>query len=212
MRPVSLLSLFPTLLDLAGLSAEPHHDAPSLASLLENPEADWPHVAVTHLGDPGSYGLSAEGWRYVRYANGEEELYDVTADPYEWTNLAGSPEHADKLAELRALGPTEFAEKLPPSVESLTNLRWRPLESGEAPPSKPDGDPFDVVFLNESDATVQLHWLKPEGGTEPHGEIEAGGMMRRRSRPGEAWLVADEAGEPLGYFVVDDRTAKAIVR
>ena len=210
-RPVSLLSLFPTLLEMAGLPAEAHHDAPSLVPLLRDPDAEWPHVAVTHLGDPGSYGLSAEGWRYVHYANGDEELYDIEADPHEWTNLAGIAAHGEKLAEMRALAPTEFADKPAPKVESLTALEWHPLDGGEAPPSRPDGNRFDVVFLNESGETVRLHWLKPEGGTQAYGEIEAGGMKRQQTRPGAAWLIADRDGAPLGYFLVGDRTARAVV-
>ncbi len=211
-RPVSLLSLFPTLLDLAGLPEEPHHDAPSLVPLLRDPRDEWPRAAVTYLGDPGGYGLSVEGWRYIHYANGDEELYDVQADPYEWTNLARAPEHAAKLAELRPLGPREFADKPPPSVESLTSLEWHPLDTDETPPpSRPDGDPFDVVFLNESEQTVELRWLRPEGGAQLYGEIEPGGMKRQRTRPGAAWLIADEAGKALGYFLVGDRTAKAII-
>ena len=36
------------------------------------------------------------GWRYIRYENGDEELYDETKDPNEWTNLATKPEFAAK--------------------------------------------------------------------------------------------------------------------
>ena len=109
-RPVDLLSLAPTLLELSGLPGRPEHDGPSLVPLLKDPRGtNWNHIALTHLHDPGSYGLSADGWRYIHYAEGGEELYDIETDPHEWTNLAADPAHAGKLEELRARAPTEFA-------------------------------------------------------------------------------------------------------
>ena len=44
-------------------------------------------------------------WRYIRYADGGEELYDHTNDPYEWTNVAALPEHVDLKVQLAALLP-----------------------------------------------------------------------------------------------------------
>ena len=46
-----------------------------------------------------------ERWRYIRYADGGEELYDHASDPHEWTNLAERPEHAGRLAEFGRLLP-----------------------------------------------------------------------------------------------------------
>ncbi|MEM7011747.1 MAG: sulfatase [Verrucomicrobiota bacterium] len=115
-QPVNLLSLYPTLTELAGLPAKEDNDGPSLTPLLESVDADWPHASVTYLGEPGSYGLSAKDWRYIRYKNGDEELYDIANDPHEWTNLAAKPEHAERLAEFRALGPTEFAPLVKPKA------------------------------------------------------------------------------------------------
>ena len=80
-KPVSLLSLAPTVLELCGLPPVKVHDGPSLIPLLSDPKEDWSHVAITHLGSPGSFGLSAERWRYIRYAGGGEELYNIETDP-----------------------------------------------------------------------------------------------------------------------------------
>ena len=43
--------------------------------------------------------MRSERWRYIRYADGSEELYDHASDPREWTNLAAKPEHAAVIAE-----------------------------------------------------------------------------------------------------------------
>jgi hypothetical protein len=47
----------------------------------------------------------SEQWRLIRYANGEEELYDEQKDPYEWSNLAALEKHAPVKAELARAFP-----------------------------------------------------------------------------------------------------------
>lgn len=210
-KPVNLLSLFPTLTELAGLPAKPDNDGPSLVPLLKDPDADWQHASVTYLSEPGSYGLSTENWRLIHYANGDEELYDSASDRYEWTNLAGQPEHATQIEKLKALAPTVFAPKIPPSDASLTKLEWQVATSEATPASQPDGNPFQVVFINQSDATVKLHWMDRSGKPKLYAAIEPGNRQRQQTRPGAVWLITDEADQPLGHFVVGDRTAQAII-
>ena len=214
-KPVNLLSLAPTLLELAGLPSSKVHDGPSLVPLLENPKSNWPHVSLTHLHHPGSFGLSDEGWRYIRYADGGEELYDIRKDPYEWSNLAGDKKHVKTLERLRKKAPAKFAKVVEPKLESLPSLKWKPLAKGaKAPPSKPDGGTFEVTFLNRSNEKVQLFWIDREGKSKPYALIESGGVKIQRTRPGAVWMIADaEEGkqEPLGYFTVQDRRARAVV-
>jgi arylsulfatase A-like enzyme len=210
-KPVNLLSLFPTLTELTGLPQKPDNDGPSLVPLLKNPSADWPHASVTFLQDPGSYGLSTENWRMVHYAGGEEELYDSQADRFEWTNLATEPKHADKLARLRALAPQEFAPFVKPSDKSLIQLKWHPSSDTAAPPSSPDGNPFEVVFVNNRPDPVNLLWIDRQGKPKPYGMIAAGKRQRQNTRPGAVWSVTDSSDQPLGHFVVGDRAARAVI-
>jgi arylsulfatase A-like enzyme len=211
-KPVNLVSLFPTLLELCGLPAIPEHDGPSLVPLLRDPQAKWDHLSTTFLGQPGSYSLSGERWRFIHYANGEEELYDIETDPYEWKNLAADPAHAEQLKKMRDLAPAKFAPKPPPSFESLIALKWHPLEKeARAPASKPDGSTFEVTFLNQREHGVKLWWMDPEQKPRYYAEIEAGKRQPQKTRPGAVWLITDAEDQALGYFEIGDRAAKAIV-
>jgi arylsulfatase A-like enzyme len=102
-KPVELLSIYPTLIDLCGLPANPKLEGVSLRPLLENPNADWDHVAVSTLGQ-NNHAVRDERWRYIRYADGSEELYDHRTDPNEWNNLAVeelTPSHAEVITRLK---------------------------------------------------------------------------------------------------------------
>ncbi|HEY5622530.1 MAG TPA: sulfatase [Gammaproteobacteria bacterium] len=96
---VSLLDLYPTIVALAGLAMPSHPEGVSLVPLLEDPEAKWNHAAVTTV-DFGSHSVSTDRYRYLRYADGSEELYDIDADPHEWRNLAADSSYTRVKAEL----------------------------------------------------------------------------------------------------------------
>ena len=104
-RTVDFMSIYPTLTDLCGLATPKHVEGRSIRSLLTNPASPWDEPAVTTYRF-GNHAIRTEGWRYIRYNNGDEELYDEKADPYEWTNLALDPKYADKKNELKRFLPT----------------------------------------------------------------------------------------------------------
>ncbi|MDG1669842.1 MAG: sulfatase-like hydrolase/transferase, partial [Akkermansiaceae bacterium] len=106
-QPVELLSLYPTLVDLCGLPANTKLEGVGLRALLENPGAAWEHVALSTLGQ-NNHAVRDRRWRYIRYADGSEELYDHKNDPNEWRNLAAKdplPEHATVIKRLKARLP-----------------------------------------------------------------------------------------------------------
>lgn len=90
-RTVDLMSVYPTLCKLAGVPIPDHVEGREITSLLQNPNAAWNVPAITTHGYE-NHAVRSEQYRYIRYANGDEELYDSQNDPYEYENLAGKPE------------------------------------------------------------------------------------------------------------------------
>ena len=98
-RPVSLIDIYPTLIDLCGLPKRKGLDGQSLKPLLQNPRKQWERPVLITYG-LNNHALRAQRWRYVLYCDGGEELYDHDRDPHEWTNLASSPKYSSVKTEL----------------------------------------------------------------------------------------------------------------
>lgn len=117
--PVDFMSIYPTLCGLAGIAKPAWVTGHDIRPLLANPAAAWPHAALSTFGR-GNHAVRSDRWRYIRYADGSEELYDHTTDPYEWTNLAAKPEHTALKAELSKHFPATNAE-IAPSAKGGNN-------------------------------------------------------------------------------------------
>ncbi|MEY4938317.1 MAG: Choline-sulfatase [Verrucomicrobiota bacterium] len=114
-EPVSLLDLYPSLIELCGLPAREGLAGQSLTPLLRNPGAETGRHVLTTF-DPGNYSVTGKRWHYIRYRGGEEELYDSVKDPHEWYNLAGQPESRPTMDDMaRHLPKNEV--RLPPLPE-----------------------------------------------------------------------------------------------
>ena len=111
-RPVDFMSIYPTLCDLAGLPRPAHVEGHDIRPLLENPKAKWDQAAVTTF-HKDNHSIRSETWRYIRYADGSEELYNHDNDPYEWTNLAKDPQYASVKVELARFAPKVNAPERP---------------------------------------------------------------------------------------------------
>jgi arylsulfatase A-like enzyme len=107
-RTVDFMGIYPTVCDLAGLPVPEHVQGSSLKPLLANPEAAWDRPALTTYMF-GNHAVRSAKWRYIRYNDGSEELYDEEKDPMEWTNLAARPELAAVKAELARFLPATNA-------------------------------------------------------------------------------------------------------
>ena len=99
-EPVSLLDTYPTLIELCELGPVPQTlEGESLTPLLRAPHFQRTTPAVTTYG-PNNHAIRSKRWRYIRYADGSEELYDHVADPYEWNNLALDPSYYEIKEQL----------------------------------------------------------------------------------------------------------------
>ena len=103
-RTVDFMTVYPTLTELCGVPTPKHVEGASIRPLLANPRAAWAHPGITTYGQ-NRHGIRTEKWRYIRYEDGSEELYDETNDPYEWTNLAARSEFAVVKQELAVFLP-----------------------------------------------------------------------------------------------------------
>ncbi len=103
-RPVSLIDIYPTLLELCSLPARDGLDGQSFVPLLQNPKRKWDRPVLTTFGQ-GNYAVRTERWRYIRYQDGGEELYDHDSDPQEWTNLAELSRYSLVIERLRKTMP-----------------------------------------------------------------------------------------------------------
>jgi choline-sulfatase len=130
--PVGLIDIYPTLVDLCSLPSKEGLDGVSLKPLLTTPDADWERPTLTTFG-PNNHSIRSEHWRYIRYDDGSEELYDHRKDTRERVNLlalhssqsdegAANPEHRATIQELSQWIPEDNAPIPPGSSGSGTPL------------------------------------------------------------------------------------------
>jgi arylsulfatase A-like enzyme len=117
-QPAELLDMYPTLVELAGLEKRDGLEGLSLVPQLQDANTKRERPAIT-THNQGNHGIRSERWRYIRYADGTEELYDMAADPNEWNNLAGKAEHASVIAEHKAWLPKVDRPPAPKSAARI---------------------------------------------------------------------------------------------
>ncbi|MDA1232777.1 MAG: sulfatase, partial [Planctomycetota bacterium] len=99
-QPAELLDMYPTLLDLCGLPSNDGQEGHTLLPQLRDATAERPWPAITtHNHD--NHGIRSKQWRFIQYADGAEELYNMQEDPNEFNNLAGDSQYATVLQEHR---------------------------------------------------------------------------------------------------------------
>ena len=102
-RLVSNVDLAATIADYAGVTPQLPQEGRSFLPLITNASADWDEEILLERDGTGKFafdGIRVPGWKYVEYANGDKELYDLTTDPYELDNLANQSEYQSKQYEL----------------------------------------------------------------------------------------------------------------
>jgi arylsulfatase A-like enzyme len=109
-EPVNLLDIYPTLVDVCGLTKKDGLGGASLAAQLKEPKTEKVESTLTTHGR-GNHSLRSKSWRYTRYADGGEELYDHKNDPMEWNNLADKAEYAKIKKSMKVYLPGTNADK-----------------------------------------------------------------------------------------------------
>lgn len=162
-QPVSLIDVYPTLIDICELPENPNEDRSgypldghSIKPLLLNPQGEWsgPDVAIAALSGKDHsqhrehmgtlyphFSVRSRDWRYSLTSDGQEELYHYPTDPNEFTNLASDSRHLEMKKSLR---------------EKLISLRdgdsWMDLDS--LPESAMSG--FELTAEVQGDAQLLL--------------------------------------------------------
>lgn len=121
---VSLVDIYPTLIDYCGLEPPLTHtlDGKSMVRLLKDPNEKWDHPSFTSYGIEYST-VRTENYRYCRYPDGSEELYDRNVDPFELTNIAGQPGTREIMDVLAKHIPEKWAPSVGGRLEVKRNYR-----------------------------------------------------------------------------------------
>jgi arylsulfatase A-like enzyme len=113
-QPAELLDIYPTLTGLTGLPQAAGQEGLSLQPQIESPDTLRQRPAIcTH--NAGNHSVCDNRWRYIRYADGAEELYDRSKDPQEYANLLSH----DKVQPAHRAVANRLAEWLPTDERPL---------------------------------------------------------------------------------------------
>ncbi|MDX9880470.1 MAG: sulfatase [Prolixibacteraceae bacterium] len=113
--PVSLLDIYPTLIDLCSLPKKENLDGNSLVELLKNPSVKWDKPVLTTYGYK-NHTIRSKEFRYIKYRDGSKELYNHINDSNEWYNLADQKEYLNVIEDFERLLPKEDMEPVPYTI------------------------------------------------------------------------------------------------
>lgn len=105
-RPVNLIDLYPTLIELCNLPRKDDLQGMSIVPLLKDISVKWDRPSLSTMG-PNRHSLRSEQYRFIQYEDGSEELYDHCIDPTEINNLANKKEYEKVLKEFRTWLPVD---------------------------------------------------------------------------------------------------------
>lgn len=117
-QPAELIDIYPTLLDLCHLPTSPTLEGLSLKPQLQDSKTQRERPAIT-THNWGNHAIRSEQFRYIQYADGSEELYDLQQDPNEFHNLVQKPEFAKIISQHRQWLPKLNAAPVPGSLDRL---------------------------------------------------------------------------------------------
>ena len=210
-KPVGLIDLYPTLLELCGLAARPENEGQSLVPLLDDPESDWRFAVSTTYGRM-NHALRSDQHRFIRYEDGSEELYDHEVDPHEWTNLASSKKYREIVHEFRSALPATDAFHHASTRTGPANAwfeeayeRHRVGQDPESVPPLFDGETLDN-WMTQDGKPVTKGWEVVDGAIRLNREQGRAGHILSRHEYGDfdlsfEWQIAARGNSGLKYRV-----------
>ena len=186
-RPVGLIDIYPTLLDLCDLPANDMTRGRSLEPLLQNPTLPWDHPAFTFR--QGTEAVQYGDLHLISYPDGTQELYNHANDPNEWTNLVDDPSYSDELATLQAMSP--FSDDPAPDSSVFTFANGGPLDAagigGNMTVNGVTITTQDVIGLDGTRASNGSNNITNIGNTGGLGINSAVSDTARNFEPVEGW-------------------------
>jgi arylsulfatase A-like enzyme len=161
MQPAELLDIYPTLIDLCGLPKRSDLEGLSLLPQLKDAHAKRLRPAICSHNQ-GNHGIRSERYRYIHYADGSEEFYDILLDPYEWNNLAtGGGRDGARPSTATSGGTPSVASAI---AERIAEQRtWLPKV--DVPPAKGSADRILVYDASKDEAVwedrITIHRADP---------------------------------------------------
>jgi len=141
-NPVSLINVYKTIAEYTGIKTPKYTDGESLIPIINDQTKTLAKPTITSWGR-GNYAVRTKDYRYIKYYNGGEELYNHTNDPNEWTNLAKDPNYATIKNNMKAQLPknekpmvTDFVS--PWSVEGADRDKYRGKNAVKTSETKKD--------------------------------------------------------------------------
>ena len=133
---VYLMDLFPTFAEFAGARLPEGVEGRSIVPILSGKETKVRDVLYTAYRE-GQRAIRDDRWKLIRYPLVDRtQLFDLSTDPHELSNLADKPEHAAKVAELTVLLAMEMvghADTFPLKVANPKPAEWSPPAPGGKP-------------------------------------------------------------------------------
>jgi arylsulfatase A-like enzyme len=105
-QPVSLIDLYPTIMEINNIPVRNNLDGKSLLPIMMDPDQKVQDHIISTFGR-GNHSIRTENWRYIRYYDGSEELYNLKKDPNEFQNLVGNNKYSKIKNDLKEKMPNE---------------------------------------------------------------------------------------------------------
>lgn len=210
-KPVGLIDLYPTLLELCELPSREANEGDSLVPLLDAPTAEWRFSTITTYGR-ANHSIRSERYRLMRYEDGSEELYDHQEDPHGFVNLATSADHQDIVRRHRAELPAHDEHYHASTGTAPVNawleesfVRNRVKKNPKELPAIFDGKTLDNWMMSDG-KPITKGWEVLDGAIHLDRGKKRSGHIVTRQEYGDfdlsfEWKIAERGNSGLKYRV-----------